>query len=196
MVRSKLSIHSRLVLSYRHYSSVEQVVKPLMRNAQSGFTLVELITVMALIGILSAVAFSRFGDPSIYRQALFVDQLQSSLRFTQQLAMARQTQVSGASLPSAAQFSLINTDQHQWHVVINNGADTQQYSFKNNVEVRVDQQLLNSGEQLDINFDANGNIISRSFPVAADSSLCTALQIGDQALCIAPTGFSYEGLCI
>lgn len=55
-----------------------------MRRA-SGFTLVELVTAMLLIGILAVVAFPRM-NASVYRELAFRDQAISALRFAQKTA--------------------------------------------------------------------------------------------------------------
>ena len=167
-----------------------------MRNRQSGFTLVELITVMLLIGILSAGAFSRFGDTAVYRQALFIDQLHSYLRLPQQLAMTQKVPLADANHGTTATFSLIKQPQAQWQVIIANGTHSQSYQLNGELDVKIDSQALASNDRLDLSFDANGDISARSFPQGADISFSTALQIGENSLCIAPTGFSYEGPCI
>jgi MSHA pilin protein MshC len=56
---------------------------------QMGFTMVELIVVMILIGILSAIAAPRFFDNSTFQSRGFADQVQASLRYGQKEAIAR-----------------------------------------------------------------------------------------------------------
>jgi MSHA pilin protein MshC len=53
-----------------------------------GFTLVELISVMILIGILAAVAVARL-DVSVYREKGFHDGLKSALQFARKAAVAK-----------------------------------------------------------------------------------------------------------
>lgn len=54
-----------------------------------GFTMVELIVVMVLIGILAAIAASRFFDRSGFDAAAFTDQARALLRYGQKAAIAR-----------------------------------------------------------------------------------------------------------
>lgn len=57
-----------------------------------GFTIVELIVIIALLGILSAVAISRFGNTQTYYDLQLRDQLISIARLAQQTALNRNDQ--------------------------------------------------------------------------------------------------------
>lgn len=54
----------------------------------SGFTLVELVTVILLIGILSAVALPRFFDATAFKSRGFYDEVVGAARYGQKLAVA------------------------------------------------------------------------------------------------------------
>lgn len=55
----------------------------------SGFTLVELVVVILLIGIIGFVAGPRFVKTDVFAERRAADEILSALRFTQQMAMAR-----------------------------------------------------------------------------------------------------------
>ncbi|WP_210398008.1 type II secretion system protein [Motiliproteus sediminis] len=59
------------------------------RGTPAGFTVVELVTVIGLVGILAAVVLPRFVNPQSYRDLLLKDQLISVARFAQQSALSR-----------------------------------------------------------------------------------------------------------
>ena len=59
------------------------------RQKQTGFTLVELIAVITLLGVLSVVLFSRINSVSASRVQASRDDLIAALFFAQQLAMSR-----------------------------------------------------------------------------------------------------------
>ncbi|WP_028241189.1 pilus assembly FimT family protein [Stutzerimonas azotifigens] len=62
-------------------------------NDQRGFTLVELVMTIVILGILAAVAGPRFFDRSSFDGRLFFEETLSAVRYAQKLAVASGCQV-------------------------------------------------------------------------------------------------------
>lgn len=60
-----------------------------LRNFQRGFTLVELISVMVIVGIVAAVAMPKYFDRGSFDSRGFYDQVISTLRYAQKAAIAQ-----------------------------------------------------------------------------------------------------------
>jgi MSHA pilin protein MshC len=59
------------------------------RRACTGFTIVELITVLVVMGVLSAVAIARFFNNDTIQVREFADQAKATIRYGQKLAIAQ-----------------------------------------------------------------------------------------------------------
>ena len=62
-------------------------------NLLAGFTLIELIMVMILVGILSVTIMPRFANKSAFEGRGFVDQSLTMVRYAQKVAIAQRTNV-------------------------------------------------------------------------------------------------------
>jgi MSHA pilin protein MshC len=63
--------------------------RPCLGSNQRGFTLVELVMTMVIIGILAAVVAPRFLGIDVFKSRGFADQVQASLRYAQKEAIAQ-----------------------------------------------------------------------------------------------------------
>ncbi|HEY5799154.1 MAG TPA: prepilin-type N-terminal cleavage/methylation domain-containing protein [Burkholderiaceae bacterium] len=63
------------------------------RRYSRGFTLVELVTTLIIVGVLAAVAAPRFFTRSAFEGRAFVDQSRSLLRYAQKVAIAQNRSV-------------------------------------------------------------------------------------------------------
>jgi MSHA pilin protein MshC len=74
---------------------------------QRGFTLIELIMTIIIVGIISVVAIPRFTSNSVFQSRGFADQVQAALRYAQKTAIAQRRNVCVAfTLPAPSTISL------------------------------------------------------------------------------------------
>jgi MSHA pilin protein MshC len=60
---------------------------------ERGFTLIELIMTIIIVGVLAVAVAPRFFDANVFKSKGFADQVQSSLRYAQKEAIARRSYV-------------------------------------------------------------------------------------------------------
>lgn len=70
------------------------------RAHSAGFTTVELVVTLVIIGILAAIAIPRFQDTSAFTQRGFYDEVRAALRYAQKLAIAKRREVCVDFLPA------------------------------------------------------------------------------------------------
>lgn len=66
----------------------------------AGFTTVELVVTLVIIGILAAIALPRFQDTTAFTQRGFSDEVRAALRYAQKLAIAKRREVCIDMLPA------------------------------------------------------------------------------------------------
>ncbi len=83
-----------------HLSSV-----PCPLSSERGFTMVEMITVIVILGVLAVVAAPRFFDRNVFDSRGFYDQVKSTVRYAQKSAIAQRRFVC-VTFPANNQISL------------------------------------------------------------------------------------------
>lgn len=68
-------------------------LKKMIRRKSTGFTLIELITVMIIVGILAVAVMPRFADQSVFESRGFHDETLALLRYAQKTAIAQRRTV-------------------------------------------------------------------------------------------------------
>ena len=160
---------------------------------QRGFSLVELVTVLALLGIISAVAFARLGDVSSFRSSVFQQQVLSYLRLAQRTAVAHQG--------SGAQLVIGRTSNTQWMLTLQFAGQTVSYPLEGRYRFSYAGSgasgMLTAGDSLTLVYQDTGNLVQLQTPTALPVNGSVALAIEDaRYICISPAGFSYDGACL
>ena len=166
----------------------------------SGFTIVELIAVLLLLGILATTATSRMVSANAYAPALVCDQLIALGRLAQQTALTRQD----------AMVSLdVDQDAGAWRlrVQVASGAGTTT-AREERAEIRNTGVVVINGAQtaslgpsaaLRLTFDGLGNLNTGA---VAATNLNTSVGVGisvtgDTAasVCVGSAGHAFRGAC-
>ncbi len=190
------------------------------RSRQRGFTLVEIIVVIILLGILSAVAIPRFSNVSVYQQASLRSSILGSLKLAQKTALAQHA--------SSVYWLLERSSLDQWRVrllIDSNTADgvaptdispTQlQELIPGNIALSYNVSLsaggsvtgtLAAGDNLVVMYNQLGDMVrvktgvvltsEGSFPDTAQL-VSSSLQFADSnsGFCLSLTGYTYASTC-
>lgn len=109
-------------------------------HTQTGFTLVELVLVIVLLSIMSAVALPRFFERNTFQDRAVYDDIANTLRFAQKMAVA-------TGCPTQFQY-----------IPANNRYQVMREQVCNNATF--DQIVLNPATQVDLSNTLNGTPFS------------------------------------
>jgi MSHA pilin protein MshC len=71
-----------------------------LRTRETGFTTVEIVVTLVIIGILAAIALPRLQDNTAFTQRGFSDEVRAALRYAQKIAIAKRREVCVDLLPA------------------------------------------------------------------------------------------------
>ncbi|MGB0732290.1 MAG: pilus assembly FimT family protein [Pontibacterium sp.] len=168
------------------------------RSTHRGFTLVELIAVLALLAVISAAAFSRFSSPSVYQSRILLDSLENSLRLAQRSSLSHHA--------STLSWRLTRTGNHEWqYVLLVDGSEQLSESVKAETSLSYSTPIvsggtytgnLDIGESLLLAYDNQGSLAS----VTDDSggglvNGALTITMDSRVLCVSSGGFAYASSC-
>ena len=163
-----------------------------------GFTLIELIVVIVLLSVLSAVGIGLFSAPSQYSARLAADQFLTQLRTAQRLALIKQDPVNLLTLTA-------NQNTNNWNMILTQGVTT-----VNTFDIeRVDTNVRTSTSDFSsacsalplmafpaaFYFDGYGNAVNSSRVQANTNRRICFQSTSTVEVCIGPSGYAYEGTC-
>lgn len=147
---------------------------------QQGFTLIELVIVLVILGILSAVGISLFASSASYSTLLARDQFIASALLAQKRALANTDRSNSVTLT-------VQQTTSQWQFRIQQGSN--QYTVR--TADRKNAQLLINGTAASA---TQTYIFDRRGRTGSNVQLSFTGNNTRQA-CLASTGFAYTGVC-
>ena len=160
------------------------ILQPKHIITQRGFTLVELVIVMVLLGIISSIAIPRFFDRQGFTDHGFYTEVINALRYAQQHAVATNCDV---------QVTLTSTGYSLHRRAVNcNGVGGFTLAIANPTNPAADF----ANTQADITITANSNIFSFNALGAESTGTNNNITIAGNPFCVhAITGYISETAC-
>lgn len=151
-------------------------------SGEQGFTLVELVTVLVLTGILSALGVGLFASRSSYTPQLAVETLQSAALFSQQRALADSYSGNPVTL-------VVSQSTKDWQFAVIEGGNTLDtfHASRDGASLSVDGVIMGNGGSQTLSFDGSGRTGSNLQVVISGGSL--------HQLCVSSMGLAYSGAC-
>ncbi len=160
--------------------------------------MVELVTVVALLGVITAVAFSRFSSTNTYREYATRDGLLASLRLAQQVALSHQASTVRWRLQASGgdwEHTVLIAGNAQDPQILEGGALIG-YAIPYTAGAVGLSSDEDDNEQLLVEYDVRGNMTGAGMNAVNAQNNSVQINIsGSGSLCISPTGFAYEGAC-
>lgn len=165
----------------------------------AGFTLIELIMVIVLISVISALGIGLLPSAERYKSPLFTDQLLNALRTTQRLALLREN-------PSDVLSLLISRTSTEFQLqIMQSGSQVELISiehtgvnlaFSSSDFTTPCASLAVSVLPYTLYFNGAGERSDASRVQTNTNLRVCILVTPPRELCIAPSGYAYAGSCI
>lgn len=147
----------------------------------SGFTLVELVITLILVGILSALGIGLLASPSDYSPGAAQDQLISSALLAQKRALANTSGTTTLTLEQSDSAWVFRVDQ-------NGTSYPERKAAREGAELRIDGSSFGNGSR-DFQFGPNGHLVSGGNIRFEFSSTSV------HKACLSSLGFAYPREC-
>jgi MSHA pilin protein MshC len=165
-----------------------------------GFTVIELVTVILLLGIVTAVVAPRWFNTAAFDASVLSTEVLSVARLAQRTAVARPgVEISLTIVQSGSEWRIdVLADDGSTLTVLHTVTVGVTTSIA--VTAGIGPTNLTATDSLALSYDALGNTLSvllGGSPGTVDSGVSFDFAGGnDYRLCISPLGFAHAGICI
>ena len=169
-----------------------------MMTSTKGFTLIELIIVIILISIVSAIGIGLLSGTDQYSARLASDRWLAGFRLAQRLSLQKQNS-------SQIMTVTVTENSESWFFSINQGAfNLSAFDIeKERVQVRgSESDFINGCDTLplitlplSLYFSGYGDAISAARVQKTANQRFCFIGGSVEEICISPSGYAYEGLC-
>lgn len=183
----------------------------LFKNKQQGFSVVELVIAILIIGIISAVALSRLLEGGVYNAAVVRDQIVSLARSGHQRALGR-SDVALIVRPNGGSLEVITAegfvDANTFTTLQSSSIDARSVTVSGDVNITAScgatpgTDPLGNAAPMVIRYDELGDLWRGgvSGTVGYPVTVTTAMRLcvnNDPivSICFSPAGFAYAGDC-
>lgn len=174
-------------------------------GSAQGFTLIELIVAIVLIGILSAVTFSRFLRSDTFNASINRDQIISSVRAAQQKVIGR-SDVSLTLQPEGGQLQLIveqdNTEVQRSSAPLDGVSLSGDVNILDSCANTSGAYAITASNPMLLEFDSlgdlrRGGVQGGDYPGPVVTGLRICVNNNPQySVCVSKAGYAYAGDCV
>ena len=183
----------------------------LFKNKQQGFSVIELVLAILIIGIISSVALSRLLEGDVYNAAVVRDQVLSLSRSAQQQALGR-TDVAIIIRPNGNDLEIQTVedfvDVNTFSQMQFSSLDMRSVVIAGDANVTAScsatpsTNIISNSSPMVIQFDALGDLYrggvttAPGYPVTVTTGM--RLCVNDDptvSICFSPAGFPFRGNC-
>lgn len=176
-----------------------------LANSASGFTVVEIIIVIVLVGIISTVALSRLADGNQFNAIIVRDEIISIARTAQQNALGR-ADVTMTITPSVGANSVTITTSDAGGTVESFTAPLDAVSLSGDINdtdscsaLTPGADAITSAAPMTLAFGELGDLgvsgVSGSTGAVTSAVRICLNNTVSESICVSPSGFAYAGAC-
>ncbi len=176
-----------------------------MKTRQSGFSLVELVIVVTLIGIVSVVAMSRMLGPNTFNAPVARDAIIAMARAAQQNAIGHADVVLTLEVVSGELELRVEADTtllESARVTLDDVTIRADVNETDSCAVTPGATLIAPGSAMVVEYDALGSLLQGGpvngvgYPFQPDGGMRLCINGAPQnSVCISPAGYAYAGDC-